>query len=48
MAVRPLGAQADPNGYGDANRPRANANGPKRTEFLSEMGRPARDALIAE
>ena len=43
--ARPLGAPAGANGHGDANRPRADANGPKRTEFLSEMGRPAGDAL---
>ena len=42
---RALGAQAGANGQADPFGPRADANGPKRTEILSEMGRPARDAL---
>ena len=43
--ARPLGVLADPNGHADANRPRADANGPKRIEYLSEMGRPTGDTL---
>ena len=45
---RPLGAPAGANGQADPYGPRADANGPKRTEILSEMGRPAGDALMLE
>ena len=41
----PAGGTGRRNGHGDAYCPRADANGTKRTEFLSEMGRPAGDAL---
>jgi hypothetical protein len=46
LCVGPLGAPHDPSGQCRTRCPRADPYGPNRTDSVSEMGRPAGDALI--
>jgi hypothetical protein len=45
LCVGPLGAPHDPSGQCRTGCPRADPYGPNRTDSVSEMGRPAGDAL---